>query len=150
MVAIREATPSDFGQLIELVRRATSEVHGSLTFDPDITAESLAMAVARDNILILVAEHGSRLVGFLYGGISRSWFGPGQIASDFMVYTQPSVRGYAYGYRLHKDFVRWAKDKGASAITSTNVSAMSEARWLKVMRRLGYEYRGSIVQQGGC
>lgn len=150
MSLIREAMPSDLGHIIELVRRATNEVHASMGFDPEVAAQTLSVALCRDNLLLLVAERHSRIVGFLYAGVNRSWFGQSTIASDFMVYTLPSVRGHAYGYMLHKQFVQWAKDNGASVITSSNVSDMPEARWLNVMRRLGYEYRGAIVQQGGC
>lgn len=109
---IRDATIGDAKRIAELL----SDLHAITSFSSlDFTVEKVESGVAsfiNSGQFVRVIDNGN-IAGLFIGLIVPTWFGDDSIAVDIAWYVSPEKRGSISSIRLVKDFIKWAKYKGA-------------------------------------
>ena len=119
-MSVRIATPDD-ADAIERVRtdtwRATYRGHmpdatlDALGYDGSRRREQMSRTALQEERFALVAEHGSAVVGFCYGGPSRipDQIHPGEI---YAIYVLPEHHGHGHGSALMRAGAREIAARG--------------------------------------
>ena len=146
MTDYREAVPGDLADLIRMAADGTARAYPGLPFDEAVAHETISEAIAGDDALVLIAYEDSTPVGFVIGQIVLSWFGDGRVAKDWITYADQAAHPWVF-YNLHKQFVAWAKSRGADNIITSNFSGLSDTAMRRVLQRLGYTPVGTTARQ---
>jgi ribosomal protein S18 acetylase RimI-like enzyme len=142
MTLIRPATPADRVQILRLTERL-----GDFPVPPWRTAAEIARAdhpillaalgqPAADSLL-LVAEEGDRLRGFLFAAERADYFTGERLAHVEDLALEPGAEGKGLARRLMEAAEAWARGRGCRRVT-LNVWAQNE-RAVGLYRRLGYQ-----------
>lgn len=142
---IRHATAGDIPALIELGTRMYLESrYASGAFDADKCAALAKQLIDVDAGIVLVAEQGGQLIGWLGGGIGEQWFSHSLMAFEYGLFIAPEHRGGSAGPRMVKAFLAWAKDNGAALVNMGITTGVHEARTGEMYERLGLSRVGSL------
>lgn len=109
---IREATLGDVKRIAELL----SDLHVITSFSPlNFSSDKVESGVGsfiQNGQFVRVIDDG-KIEGLFIGLIVPTWFGSDSIAIDIAWYVSHEKRGSISSIRLVKDFIQWAKSKGA-------------------------------------
>ena len=143
-VVIRPATESDNQTIARLARYAHKESRGAgRTFDPDRYAELRRIVLAnRQNMIVLVAEHEGKLLGFLRGQVGEFLFSRDVCATVITLFMRPEVRGGMTAARLLRSFAAWARNRGAIEVLVSVTSGVDIGRSDAFFQRLGLRQAG--------
>ncbi|MHA7847246.1 GNAT family N-acetyltransferase [Serratia sp. D1N4] len=142
---IRHANAGDIPALIELGTRMFLESrYASGSFDEEKCAALARQLIDADAGIVLVAEHGGHVVGWLAGGIGEQFFSRALMAFEYGLFIAPEHRGGSAGPRMVKAFIAWAKDNGATLINMGITTGVHEARTGEMYERLGLSRIGSL------
>lgn len=117
----------------------------NMAYDPMIAAETLLRLVDNPDGLVLMACEGDTPVGGIAAIATRSFFGPDKVSSEFAVYVQPDKRGAVAALDLLRHYVVWARTKGVKRISAGNSAGMDDARFVRLLSRLGFKRAGSLM-----
>lgn len=141
---IREASQFDCLVLADMGKDYHKEVgsHTSVPYCPE-TSLKRAMAAVVDPNQLLVVYDDNGIQGFLWAivGPMLPW-SPETVAMDFITYVKPSKRGSLIGYRLIREYERWASSKGAVDIRISVASGINEERTSAFYEGLGFSPSG--------
>lgn len=112
---VRPLTLQDMPELLSRVLDAGNESGWTtrLQFDAEHTASYLAMMIESDEYLVIGHDDVGSILIAKVGG---SWFSPSIEASELIVYVHPEVRKTGRARELVKEYIDWAKEKGAARI----------------------------------
>lgn len=112
---IRTATDADLLALFKLAVAMHRETDfRSFQLDPEKTAASLAYWTTHRDGLALLAEHDDAgPVGFFLAKVTTPWFSNDLTAVEDCFYVLPEHRGSRAAYMLVREFMAWAKHRGA-------------------------------------
>ena len=145
-VHIRPAAPTDSGALFRLAAVGVAETR----YDQyGVSQEKLdrLMQTAMQNpgmAVLLVAEKGGAVCGFLYGAVIEHPFCPIVYAASIAFYVEPKSRGVA-GRKLVEAFELAAEARGAQEIIMATSSGVDAARTVQFYRALGYTAFGALM-----
>lgn len=147
---IRPACFFDVLSIINLGNRYVEEEvkkvgHHSATWNAEVSAHHLAVAISSDSLFLHVAVKGNKVVGFLWGGTHplAPW-DMTLVASDYLFYMKPELRGSLMGLRLVKAWKAWAESKGCSEVRLSIASGINEDRVGKMYTLLGFSPFGTV------
>ena len=142
MSLIRPATPADRDAILRLTERL-----GDFPVPPWRTAAEIAradhpilLAALRgpgEGHLLLVAEEGGRLLGFLFAAERADYFTGERLAHVEDLALDPGAEGKGLARQLMEAAERWARERGCRRVT-LNVWAQNE-RAIGLYQRLGYQ-----------
>ena len=137
---IRSATQEDALEIAMML----SSLHAQTTMnvlEHDLAVSSAAISgFVGSGQFVQVIESNGDIKGAFIGLLVPSWFGKDKIAVDLAWYVEEENRGID-SIRLVKNFVQWAKDKGAKQVRP-GVSTANEAG-CSIYRRLGFKDVGA-------
>lgn len=136
---IREARHEDVETLLALAREmhAESPRYSVLAFSDDKVRGLFRRLIDSPDGLLLVADHGERIVGGLAAAILPHWFSDDLFASDLGVFLLPGCRGGMTAVRLVKAYIEWAKFRGALTIQLGISTGVQVDETAALYRRLG-------------
>ncbi|MBA5203088.1 GNAT family N-acetyltransferase [Pectobacterium aroidearum] len=142
---IRQATKEDIPELVLLGMRMHQESsYRKLSFDAEKCAALADQLIASTYGAVLVAEIDGQIIGWMAGGIAPFWFSHDRMAFEYGVFIDAEYRGGSAGYRLVKEFVRWAKEHGAVEIRMGITTGVHEERTGELYQRLGLQRTGLL------
>ncbi|MHC1597726.1 MAG: GNAT family N-acetyltransferase [Methermicoccaceae archaeon] len=142
---IRPAELMDLRELFALAHAAHVEVYGDREkFDGEKVAKLLAGGFCRRDSLLLIAEVGGRLVGFVGAQLIPSMFSEGEVWAWMLVwFVHKDFRRGTVAGRLLMGFEEWAREQGANrAVGGYEV-------WLPKMEKL-FKHAGYTSLQVNC
>ena len=112
---IREATREDAPAIVDIL----AALHEITSFAPvdfsEVKAKHAVVSFIEGGQFARVIDLDGEIAGVMIGIVFPTWFGSDLIAVDIALYVKPECRGFA-SVRLVKQFIAWAKDKGAKQI----------------------------------
>ena len=93
------------------------------------------------------SANDQRVVGYLIGANTPSFFGDDWVAGDLAVYVHPEYRKEGVGDELVRRFVQWATARGAKRINVGNSTGMDDTVYVRLMLRHGFSRAGSLMYQ---
>lgn len=136
---IRNATREDAQPIVDIL----AALHEITSFSPvdfsEVKAKHAVMAFVDGGQFVRVVDVDGQIVGVMIGIVFPTWFGTDIIAVDVALYVKPEHRGFA-SVRLVKQFVDWAKEKGAKQIRP-GISTGDKAGG-RIYRKLGFSDLG--------
>ncbi len=137
---IRDATKEDTFQVVELL----SDLHAITSLSPldfsEVKARRGLISFIESGQFFRVVDIDGEVVGVFIGLFVPTWFGSDSIAVDIAWYVKPENRGVS-SVKLLKQFIEWAKEKGAKQIRP-GVSTGSQSA-CDIYRKLGFVETGS-------
>lgn len=128
--AIHEDIPS----IVNLTREFYEESDSALPFDPVVFSSTVARFINDENCCAMVYKEGENVKGFLLGICSQYPAADLIQANELLWYCSRDSRGKG-AMKLIKQYLKWAKNKGASVI----YSGAFEKRASIVYKRMGFE-----------
>jgi GNAT superfamily N-acetyltransferase len=142
--AVREATPTDVGRLVELTGELVGAViaqrGGSFLVEPDLgpptveaaadqagTIEQLTTRIGDPDTLVLVGTVDEAVVGFALGRIEERGSHGRQGRLD-ACYVEPLARGVGVGRLLLDTVVAWLEGRGCLGVDGTALPGDREAK----------------------
>lgn len=145
---VRLATAEDLRAVIGLSERAHGEApHYRRSRFVREKIEQLGEGAVGGNpgLVLLVAERGGEIVGYLFGVVSEHYFSDALYAASISLYVAPEARGGRAAFRLLQRFEAEARARGAGQIQlGASVDAFAPAA-LRLYRALGYTVVGTLV-----
>jgi GNAT superfamily N-acetyltransferase len=139
MCQVRIASPADTDALLAMGARffAFSPFARLTTFDPEHARASIEQM--REAGVVLVATVDGEIVGGLLGLLTPLWFNQSaMVASEVAWWVDPQYRGGAAGVRLLYTFEAWAKERGATAVSLSDLVLDGEQPAGSLIDKLGY------------
>ena len=124
-VAVRPARVADAGAVARLLRDFNDEFDASGPTAAEF-AERFVVLLARDDVFVVLAEHGDRDVGFAYLTLRPTPYSDGFLAQLEELYVVPELRDQGIGTRILAVSVETARSKGAVEV-QINVDEIDEA-----------------------
>lgn len=136
-VKIRLAAAEDGQQVFPLARAMAT------SFAVDHASFSVAFAgvLTSDDAVVLVAEDGDEIVGYLLGFDHMAFYANGRVAYIEEVAVADERQGQRIGYRLMEAFEEWARARAAVLVTVATRRAA--AFYLSV----GYEETAALYRK---
>lgn len=143
-VTIRAATYDDIDTILALGRAAhAASADASIALDEQQCRMTAAQLIASDDGLLLVAFVDGELVGVLAAICQRLFFSRAKYATDLFTYASRAN----VGWRLVREFVRWARRRRAAQILlGISFGGERAARTEQLYARMGYERVGAIFR----
>ena len=105
----------------------------------EVKAKHAVISFIEGGQFVMVIDIDGEISGVMIGIVFPTWFGSDLIAVDIALYVKPECRGFA-SVRLVKQFIAWAKDKGAKQIRpGISTGDKSDGR---IYRSLGFKDLG--------
>jgi GNAT superfamily N-acetyltransferase len=139
-VRVRAATTSDADGIWPLVRDFAT----SFTPDRDAFADILPALVRRDDVLVLVAESGGDVVGYLLAALHPTFFANGPVAGVEEVMVAAAHRRTGIGAALMAEAEKWADARGAGYVS------LASRRAGDFYLALGYEDSATFYKKPGA
>ncbi|MEL4888578.1 GNAT family N-acetyltransferase [Pectobacterium betavasculorum] len=147
---IRQATTQDIPQLVLLGMRMHQESsYQKLSFDTEKCAGLADQLIASKYGVVLVAEKEGQIIGWMAGGIAPFWFSHDRMAFEYGVFIDAEHRGGSAGYRLVKEFIRWAREHDAVEIRMGITTGVHEERTGDLYQKLGMKRTGLLYSMEG-
>ena len=145
-VHIRPAAPTDADALFRLAAAGVDETRYALYgVSQEKLEKLLETALQNPGIaVLLVAEKGGAVCGFLYGAVIEHPFCPIVYAASISFYVEPESRGIA-GRKLVAAFELAAEARGAQEIIMATSSGVDAARTVRFYHALGYTALGALM-----
>ncbi len=145
---IRQATPADISQLINLGARMHAESRFSvLGYDRRKVAALFAHLLATDQF-IEVIELDGEIVGGFAGFVTEHWASQDLVSYDCGLFIAPDSRGGFDAARLIKRFRVWAIARGARMVTLGVNTGVHPERTARLMEAVGFERIGYLYEGG--
>lgn len=146
MVQITPATGEhDLTAMISVASAMHQEGNFSdMEFSPQVFATNVAAFMDSPNHLVLLArtsDHGTP-IGGLMALCYRPDFSSQLIAADKGLYIFPSKRGGSTAVRLVKQYIAWAKERGAARICFDVRVGINSERTTHFLTRMGFKVVG--------
>lgn len=138
----------DIASTVPLARAVHAEsVWSDYEFLPERRERFLARAIEQpQKYCLIVAERDGRPVGLLFASVDGIYHCDVKVGSCLGVAVDPALRrslaGGSIAIKLLHGFKRWARERGARAISLHVTSGMEMARTDKLLRRLGFQQTG--------
>ena len=139
---IRKINKDDILKVIALCRMMHEEStnYKHMLFSPERVLEVILMTV--ENGYISVIEQGDELIGIMAGCLVQPAFSRDFMACDYMLYVKPEYRGGMTAFRLVRDYIKWAKERGAKIITVGVTAGIDNSFAIKFYEALGFKQTG--------
>lgn len=128
---IREATPVDIPQILDLLReyRKATPLEFLKTADDSNYITQMLYEIMSGRGVILVAEKAGEIYGMLIAGIHPSQWSPKHLLMTEMAYwITPEKRGGSAGHRMLLEYIEKGKQfKAAGRITNFFISKMANS-----------------------
>ncbi|CUJ67405.1 GNAT family N-acetyltransferase [Achromobacter sp. 2789STDY5608628] len=146
---IRTATPDDVPAAVLLAQAFHNEsAYRARGFSPQKVTSLFTGLLAEERGVLLVADYGGDLIGFVAGGIGQDYFGDDLFAFEYGVYVTPARRGGMAGPNLVKAFLRWADDLGVARKHMAISTGIATDRTGELYKHMGGADSGSLYSWG--
>lgn len=146
----RKATEDDLKRVIRLAFIMHEESPFYSQYEPDFgyIEQVFNHIMEHDQFSVLAFEEDTdRLIGMMFGFISKIPFILHNSANEVVLYVLPEFRDGIVGPKMIKSFENWSKLQGVETV-STGVSAqINSCRVDELYRRMGYESTGSTYRK---
>ncbi|KPA10665.1 acetyltransferase (GNAT) domain protein, partial [Candidatus Magnetomorum sp. HK-1] len=129
MNKIREATIDDTAQVFLLA----SELATSFVVEYKAFSKSFEHCIHNESSLVLVAEDGEEIIGYLLGYDHYAFFSNGRITGTEEIFVKPEHRGSGIGKALMNKCEKWAKERFST------LSIVVTRRASEFYKSIGYE-----------
>ena len=136
---IRKATREDLFDLAILGKQFVREAKENgyrLTFSQEKFTSSFFNVIDNLDYLLLVYEIEGEAVGFFLGAVFEPLFSKDLLAVEMFWWVEEDYRGNRQSLGLLKTFEDWAKEKGASEVSVSDLQGVKDLD--KLYKRLGY------------
>ncbi|EHD22077.1 MULTISPECIES: GNAT family N-acetyltransferase [Brenneria] len=142
---IRHATIEDIPALVLLGMRMHAESnYQKISFNAEKCAGLADQLITSQYGVVLVAETGGQIIGWMAGGVAPFWFSHDRMAFEYGVFIDAEHRGGSAGYRLVKAFIGWAKGHNAVEIRMGITTGVHEERTGDLYQKLGLKRTGLL------
>lgn len=148
---VRSATADDLPALIALgaAMHAESAYAGFDYSSKKLYEMGLHYLAHPDTCFIAVcADDCGTIYGMHAGYICEYYFGRDLIASDLLLFVDPTKRGGMAAALLVRAFEEWAFAKGAKEVCPGSSTMVAPERTAKLYERLGYTVVGNLFKKG--
>lgn len=144
---IREARPEDLDSLCGMARRFVAETSLPLTYDAELTRQTLWSAIHSPENILLVSDSNGVLCSAVMGFIDRD-FCVESCAYITKLYIEKEFRGLGASRSLLSAFDTEAKRRGAKVLFASATAGMGgriESLYVKLFERAGYSVLGRVL-----
>lgn len=142
---IRAATLDDMPDMLRLGALMHAESrYASMTFAPEVLAETIAQLIASPYGFAWVAIRKGRTVGVMLAGVGAQWFSRELTTFEYGVYVEPDCRGGMLGISLIKSYKKWALSVGARIVQGGVTANIEDGAAGKIYERIGFDKIGSL------
>jgi GNAT superfamily N-acetyltransferase len=148
---IRPAHPGDLRQIIDLGRLMHEESPrlGKLRYVPAKAYTAIGRLIDSEDGFVRVVEEDGEIIGGIACCIKDHWYSTDKMAYDIALFVRPDRRGGLTAAKLVKEYVEWAREKGA-VITQFGISTgVHLASTGALLNRLGFEASGFLYDYSG-
>jgi hypothetical protein len=150
-VTIRTAAVEDIPSYMDLAEAfvATTPVSHLVPFDREATAAFVEGALNNENMIVLVAEDNSEIVGITAALAYPMYFNPSKlVAQELWWYIKPDARGGTASKLLFQEIEKWGKSKQADAMFMIALDNDRVTTMAKMYGRLGYAPTERVFVKG--
>lgn len=143
---IRDAVKDDMPQLMELGRMMYAEARrlNKMKFVPAKAYVTISSLIGTEHGFVRVAEEDGQIIGGLVAYVEPHWFSTDMMACDLALFVRPDKRGGLAAPRLVKEYVAWARERGA-VITQFGISTgVHVASTGALLERIGFKPAGFL------
>ena len=142
---IRPATPEDFVPLCNMARRFVGETNLPVTFDEELTRQTLWGAINDEGSILLVADHDGVLTGAIMGYMERD-FCKEYSAYITKLYIEKEFRGLKVSMDLIRAFEIETKEAVLLFTSATaGMGERVEKMYVHLFEHAGYSVLGRIL-----
>jgi GNAT superfamily N-acetyltransferase len=134
---IRRALLGDGDQILPLA----GDMATSFVVEAEKFRTSFAELLERDDAIVLVAEEGDRIVGYLLGFDHLAFYANGRVSYVEEVAVHEDRRRDNIGKRLMRDFEAWARSRSSTLVT------VATRRAAPFYGALGYEETATLFRK---
>lgn len=146
---IRVATSYDVPAAVLLAKAFHSETaYRSSKFSVEKVTTLFSGLLSEERGVLLVADDGGELIGFIAGGVGQDYFGDDLFAFEYGVYVVPARRGGLAGPHLVRAFLRWADDIGVTRKHMAISTGIVTDRTGELYKLMGGTDSGSLYSWG--
>ncbi|QGH45095.1 hypothetical protein [Ralstonia phage Reminis] len=137
---VRDATILDLLPLARLAESYLSEVRTMDNHPLCVKTymEGLAASILSDDGYVSVLEVDRKVVGGFWGIITNQPWSATKFAQDIIIYVEKPYRD-GNGLKLIRQWMKWAKDKGAKEVYLSTASGIDTERFIRLTKLLGFE-----------
>ncbi len=137
---------ADIVLLGEMAHEESSYSH--LSFVPKKILDVAHTFATGDDSFFVMAYEGGRVVGAFVGDIDEYYFSHDMVATDFVWYVVPEMRGSRIGIQLLDLFEGWALEKGASDVRIGQSTSITPEVFEGLLKKRGYKFIGTNYRMG--
>lgn len=146
-LAIRDVQAVDYNSLVQLVHKFLEEEYPQGThnhfFGVDIDDTKVYKWIKdcennQDRYIKVVTTDTGHIVGGIAGYLSTYTFSSGYLATDLLVYLEPSFKSLRMLNELVDGFVSWAQQQGATEVMISTSTGYKAASYGKYLSRKGF------------
>ncbi|GGH32676.1 GNAT family N-acetyltransferase [Klebsiella phage KL01] len=100
--------------------------------------EGLTASIMADDGYVSVLEVDGKIVGGFWGIITNQPWSATKFAQDIIIYVEQPYRN-GNGLKLIRQWIEWAKDKGAKEVYLSTASGIDTERFIRLTKLLGFE-----------
>lgn len=137
---VRKATILDLLPVALLANKYSSEVK-TMDNHPlciETLMQNMAATLMSPDGYMSLLEVDGKIVGGLWGILTNQPWSATKFAQDVIIFVDSSHRNGS-GLLLIKDWIKWAKDKGAKEVYLSTASGIGTERFIRLAGKLGFE-----------
>lgn len=146
---IRPATIEDLAamQALGMHMHAESPRFSVMKYDEHKVSLLLRMAINDPAYFLMVAEkNGGDIIGGFLGYVAPMWFSQDLAAADLALFIEQDRRGGMAAARLVRDYIAWARERGAKKITAGISTGVSPEETAKLFEAVGMKLYGYLFE----
>jgi hypothetical protein len=146
---IQDGTYADIETLLPLAKEMhETSIYKDTHYDENVVREFASKFCGNPHKYFRVyKKNGLYPMGYLLGYITNYLWGNDLLAQEELLFTDQSSQ--LAGFKLLKDFEKWAKEKGCKEVNySVTYGGSPTSQYDRVMERMGYTKQGAIYKKG--
>lgn len=116
-----------------------------MAYCPKETAQFVEACINVDSLDVIIAVSEGEILGFILCSVVKSFFGPDLTAQEFAFYVDPAARATGVARALLREYIAWARRKGAVRVTVGNSAGAPDEAFVALAESEGFQKTGSIT-----
>lgn len=141
---IRPATIDDVPHILVMGSKMIQESrYKSVRYNPAKASETVIELIKNEDGFCWVGQ-GAMMLGYA----TSLWHSDDKVSSELALYVEPEYRGGMTAIRLIKQYVKWAKERGAVMIEAGVSTELKSERTARLYEICGFRIVGPVLTFG--
>lgn len=125
-------------------------VFSKYAYDFSKVSQRIGILIELERGIAIVATEGEKIIGGFIGAVEPHWFGDDLQAYDLALFILPEKREGLTAVRLIKEYIRQAKEQGASQISIANSTGFEPDRVKRLFEFCMFSHVGYVMEHSSC